>query len=91
MGETELQLAIFFHQTKLPVLRLDYIYLSCLSKGQHGNPYTTHTVAKIIGGSLQTDGESPLLKTTPTELTEHGEVELVLCQLFFCKNIFSFF
>ena len=32
------------------------------------------TVAKSIGCSSQTDGKAPLLKITPTQLTEHGEV-----------------
>ena len=35
-----------------------------------GNPQTTQTVAKIISKAL-------LLKTTPTQLTDHEEVELV--------------
>ena len=29
------------------------------------------------GCSLKTDSRAPLLKTTPTQLTEHGEVKLV--------------
>lgn len=47
MGETEPQIAISFHQTKLPALGLDYIYLSCWPKGSHGNPYATYTVDKM--------------------------------------------
>lgn len=33
-------------------------------------------IAKTMDFSLETDGNAPLLKSTPTELTDHGEVEL---------------
>ena len=32
-------------------------------------------VAKTTGFSLKTDSGAPLLRTTPTQLIEHGEVE----------------
>ena len=77
MVETESQLTISCHQMKLPVLTLGYIQLSCWSKGSLGNPQTTWAIDKAIGCSLQTDSKTPSLKTTPKQLTEHGEVELV--------------
>jgi hypothetical protein len=77
MGETELQLDISCHQMKLPVLGIGYIPLSCWPKGSHGNSQTTQAVVRTIGCSSQTDGKAPVLKITPTQLTEHGEVELV--------------
>jgi hypothetical protein len=39
------------------------------------NPQTTQSIAKATGCSPQTDCKALLLKTT--QLTEHGEVELV--------------
>ena len=77
MGETELQLDISCHPMKLPVLGIGYIQLSCWPKGSHGNSQTTQAVVRTIGCSSQTDGKAPVLKITPTQLTEHGEVELV--------------
>lgn len=38
----------------------------------------TQTVAKIMGCSQKTDSRTPLPRTTPTYLLEHGEVDLVL-------------
>jgi hypothetical protein len=35
---------------------------------------------KLIGCSSQTDSKAPLLKTIPTQLTEHREVRLVPTQ-----------
>lgn len=37
----------------------------------------SQSIAETVGGSLKTDGKALLLKTTPTQLSEHGEVELV--------------
>lgn len=48
-----------------------------LAKGSHGKPQTTQSVGKTIGCSPQTDRKTPLLKTIPTQFTEHGEVHLV--------------
>lgn len=42
--------------------------------GIPNNPVFVKTV------SSQTDSKSPLLKATPVQLTEHGEVELVPTQ-----------
>ena len=51
-------------------------------------PRTLQADARTEGCSPQTDGKAPLLKTTLTQLTKCGEVELVSCQLFFFKNYF---
>ena len=75
MDVTESQMVISCHQTKLPVLVLGFIQL--LAKESHGNPQTTQAVAKAIAYCLQPNHKAPLLKTTPTGLIEHGEVELV--------------
>lgn len=40
-------------------------------------PPKTQAVSKTAGCSSQTDFATPLLKTTPTQFTEHGEVRLV--------------
>lgn len=42
-----------------------------------GDFQTTQAVSKTIGCSPPTDSKVPLLKTTPTQLIEHGETELV--------------
>lgn len=42
----------------------------------HRNPQTNQAVNKT-GCSLQTDGDILFLRTIPTQLNEHGEVELV--------------
>jgi hypothetical protein len=51
-----------------------------VTKGSHGNPKTTQAVAKTICCSPQIDSGAPLLKETPTQLTENGKVELVSTQ-----------
>jgi hypothetical protein len=38
---------------------------------------TTHTLAKTKGFSHPTEIRPPLLETTPTQFTEHGDAELV--------------
>jgi dihydrodipicolinate synthase/N-acetylneuraminate lyase len=43
----------------------------------HGNLETTQTIAKIIGCPPQTECRAPLVKATPTQLTEHAKVEVV--------------
>lgn len=40
-------------------------------------PPNNSAIAKVTGGSPQTDGQVPFLKTTLVQLTERGEVELV--------------
>ena len=66
----------FLSPMKFPVPGMDYIELSCWPKGSHGNPHP-QAVAKIIGCSPQTDDKALLLNTTPIQLTEHREVQLV--------------
>lgn len=45
-----------------------------IAKKQHPK---TQTVAKTIDCSAQADSKAQLLKTTPIQLIEHGEVKLV--------------
>ena len=47
-----------------------------LAKGFHGDPQIIHAVAKTIDCSQQIDSKAPLLKTTPTQIHEHGKAEL---------------
>jgi hypothetical protein len=55
----------------------------CLVKEFHRSCQTTHILrmfypyVNAIGCSSQTDGKAPLLKSTSTQLMEHGEVKLV--------------
>ena len=76
MGKTESQLVISCHQMKFPVPGLNYTKWGCWPKEPHRNPQTTQAVAKAIGRSLQTDCKASLM-AAPTQLIEHGEVELV--------------
>ena len=46
------------------------------------NPQTTKTVATILGCIPQFDRKAPLPKTIPTQLNEHGIVELVPTKAF---------
>jgi hypothetical protein len=43
----------------------------------HGNPQTNLDVENPESCSLQIDSEAPLLKTSPTQFMEHGDVDLV--------------
>ena len=45
--------------------------------GHPGDPQTNQTISKAISCSPQTVGKALLLKTTPIQLIEHREVELV--------------
>lgn len=47
-----------------------------IPKEVHGNLQTTQAVAKTMVSFPQTDIKAALLKTTPTQLFEHREVEL---------------
>lgn len=38
---------------------------------------TTQAISKSVDGSPKTDSKALLMKTKPTQLMEHGEVELV--------------
>jgi len=51
--------------------------MELLAKGVPRGPPNNPSIAKATGGSPQTDGQALLLKTTATQLIEHGEVELV--------------
>lgn len=47
--------------------------MSFWPKRSYGSLQTTQALAKTIGCSPQTDSETPLLKTTSSQLIEHGE------------------
>lgn len=46
-------------------------------KAFHGSLQTIQAIAKTISYFSQTDIKTPLLKTIPTVLNEHGETKLV--------------
>jgi hypothetical protein len=52
------------------------IYI-CSQKSPNGNTKTTQVMEKTISFSPQTDGKSPVQKTTPAKLIKQ-EVELML-------------
>lgn len=63
------------------VLGLGFIQLNCWPKGTMEIPKQPKLfVAKIIGCSLQTDSKAQSLRTTPTQLIEHEEVQMVSIQ-----------
>lgn len=64
--EIESKLAISCYQMKLQDPELGYIKLSFWSKGSHGKPQTTQTVAKTMEFSSQTNSKATLLKTAIT-------------------------
>lgn len=76
-GKIKFPLAVSYHQMKLPVMLLVYIVLSCSAKASHGNSQATEAIAKTTGTFQQTDNYALLLKTTPTQLADHGESEVV--------------
>lgn len=76
-GEGESHLDFPCPQIKFSMLEMGYVQLSCLPNGSHGNLPTFQSMANTVGGSLKTDGKVLLLKPTPTQLSEHGDVELV--------------
>jgi hypothetical protein len=81
MGEAEPQMAISYHQIKLPVSGMSYIMqLSCWPRWSHKNSQTTQAVIKAINCTLQTDHKAPLLKTTPMQLIKHGDIVLLSTQ-----------
>jgi hypothetical protein len=77
MRDKESELAIFCSQAELPVAVLDCIQLSCWPRVFHGNLQTTQDDVRAEGCSLRNDNRTALLRTSSTQLIEHGEVELV--------------
>lgn len=75
-GEDRVLVARSCHKMKFPVRGVGYIQMSFWPNGSHGNLQTTQAVAKTMLYSPQTEGKCTLMKTTPTQLIEHGEVEL---------------
>ena len=57
--------------------RIGLCLIELMAKRTSGESQTSWAVAKITGCSPQTDSKAPLLKITPTQLTEPGDVELV--------------
>ena len=54
----------------------------------------TNKQKKPLGSFPEADSKTPLLKTTPTEFNEHGEIELLptineVEHSFLCANIFG--
>lgn len=77
MGETESQLTTFWHQRRLSVADGVAFRLSCWPQVSHENLPVLKAVDKTMDCSLHTEMRTPLLRTTPTQLIEHGEVELI--------------
>lgn len=82
MREIETQLDISYHQTVSSSTRTGFHPVELLTKKGLMDISKTQAVDKITGCSPQTDGKAPLLRTAPTQLTEHGKVELVPAQNF---------
>lgn len=70
----EKELAISFPKMDLIVLGLCAIQVICWMKGSHGNAQTIQTAVKTTGYSPQSDIKIPLMKRTPKQLIDHGEV-----------------
>jgi hypothetical protein len=72
---------------EVSVLEMNYIKLSCWPKGSYVNPKTN----QAINCTPQTDAEATMLKIMPTQLIEHGEIELVpACSLYPYWLVFLF-
>lgn len=84
MRQTDPKLVIFCHQMKLSVLVINFIQLSsfCQKKPVIIPKQSRLLLRLCTGRSLQTKGKILLLKTTPTQLIEHGEGKLVLTENF---------
>lgn len=57
--------------------RSGFCLIESLAKGALWIPSNNSGYHQAVVCSPQTDGKDPLLKTAPTHLIEHGEVELV--------------
>lgn len=68
--------AAVYHQMNLPVLNGLHRTMF-LAKGIPQEPQMTQTIAKAIACPPHADSQAQLQKTTPAQLSEHGEVELV--------------
>lgn len=71
MGETKPYLDIFHNQMKCSVLGMGPM------EPQPPPKKKPNTIAWAIGCSSQIDGKTLFLKTIPTLVTEHGEINLV--------------
>ena len=77
MGSVESQLTTFYSQAKLSLVGSECMQLSYWLRGSHGNHQTSRAIAKTKGCFPPSDSRAPLLRTTPTQLIEHGKVKLV--------------
>lgn len=63
-------------------IRIGLHLIAVLTKGSHGNPQITQTIAKTIGCSSKTDRKDQLLKKIFMQVIQNKEVELALiCSL----------
>ena len=69
--ETEPQLDIFCYQIKLSSTETVLHLIEFLTKGVPWELPNNPGYYKAIGGSLKANSKALLLKTTPTQLTEH--------------------
>ena len=67
---------VFFLSPQIQYLVGLYL-IELLAKGFSWNSQTMQSKVKTIGYSQQSDSKSPLLKVTPTQIIEHGEIEMV--------------
>lgn len=74
--ETVFKLSIFCHQKKLFSTWIGcYLIESIAYYKPHRNVEVT--LARTVGGCLQTDSKGPVLKTRPTQQIEDREFELL--------------
>ena len=69
---------ILCHYLKPPVPGKDYMLLNCWSKGLHGNPQTSQTIAKAIKYPSKPGGKARLLKTPVTYGIPRGKIQQLL-------------
>lgn len=79
MGETGLQLANSYHQANIQYWDMLHSVPQTTQLGNecYNSKSPTQAVEKTIDFSLQMDRKSPLLRTRPTQLTEHDVVNLM--------------
>lgn len=63
--------------------------IGLLAKDSLVSPQTTHTIAKAIGCSSQTDSKSSMLKTISTKLIESGVTHLL--NAYYVKDVMQIF
>lgn len=63
--------------SKASSARNDLHLIKCVPWEAPPHTQITQDIAKALGCSPQTDAKALLLKTTPTQLIKHGELELI--------------